>query len=214
MAETQTTIVYNKIKKKIETGEYSPAQSLPEAALAKEYNVSRNTIKKALLMLENDAYVTMDLNKGAKVRSYSKSEVLQFLELREVLEGFIIQKAVPVITAADIARLKSILDRMAQYKSSDDLLNYSKCNQEFHNVIYAACPNQTAVDTTVKLKRQMRKYNSKTILIHGRADQSLKEHTDIYTAISKRDAKKAAECIQLHIRNVRNTFDQYYEFLF
>ena len=117
MAETQTTIVYNKIKKKIETGEYSPAQSLPEAALAKEYNVSRNTIKKALLMLENDAYVTMDLNKGAKVRSYSKSEVLQFLELREVLEGFIIQKAVPVITVADIARLKSILDRMAQYKS-------------------------------------------------------------------------------------------------
>lgn len=214
MAETQTTIVYNKIKKKIETGEYSPAQSLPEAALAKEYNVSRNTIKKALLMLENDAYVTMDLNKGAKVRSYSKSEVLQFLELREVLEGFIIQKAVPVITVTDIARLKSILDRMAQYKSNDDLLNYSKCNQEFHNVIYASCPNQTAVDTTVKLKRQMRKYNSKTILIHGRAGQSLKEHTDIYTAISKRDAEKAAECIRLHIRNVRNTFDQYYEFLF
>ena len=57
MAETQTTIVYNKIKKKIESGEYSPAQSLPEATLAKEYNVSRNTIKKALLMLENDAYL-------------------------------------------------------------------------------------------------------------------------------------------------------------
>ena len=44
MAETQTTIVYNKIKSKIESGEYSPAQSLPEAALAKEYGVSRNTI--------------------------------------------------------------------------------------------------------------------------------------------------------------------------
>ena len=30
MAITQTTIVYDKIKQKIESGEYSPAQSLPE----------------------------------------------------------------------------------------------------------------------------------------------------------------------------------------
>ena len=33
MAETQTTTVYNKIKAQIEGGEYSPAQSLTEAAL-------------------------------------------------------------------------------------------------------------------------------------------------------------------------------------
>lgn len=214
MAETQTTIVYNKIKKKIENGDYSPAQSLPEAALAKEYNVSRNTVKKALLMLENDAYVSMDLNKGAKVRSYSKNEVLQYLELREVLEGFIIKKTVPAITASNIARLKSILDKMTVYKNNNELLNYSKCNQEFHNIIYASCPNQTAVDTTIKLKNQMRKYNSKTILIHGRSEQSLTEHTEIYNAIHDRDVEKADEYMQAHIRNVRHTFEQYYEFLF
>lgn len=214
MAETQTTIVYNKIKKKIESGEYSPAQSLPEATLAKEYNVSRNTIKKALLMLENDAYVSMDLNKGAKVRSYSKEEVIQFLELREVLEGFIIKQAVPAFTKANITKLKSILEQMMIYKSEDDLLNYSKCNQEFHKVIYASCPNKTAVDVTLKLKNQMRKYNSKTILIHGRSEQSLQEHTNIYHAIEARDIKRAEECMQIHIRNVKNTFEQYYEFLF
>ena len=214
MAETQTTIVYNKIKSKIESGEYSPAQSLPEAALAKEYGVSRNTIKKALLMLENDAYVTMDLNKGAKVSSYSKEEVIQFLELREVLEGFIIHKAVPAFTETNIKKLKAILDKMTAYKAEDDLLIYSKCNQEVHKIIYAACPNKTAVETTLKLKNQMRKYNSKTILIHGRPEQSLAEHTAIYNAICSRDVAKAEECIRTHIRNVKNTFDQYYSFLF
>ena len=45
MAETQTTTVYNKIKAQIEGGEYSPAQSLTEAALAQEHGISRNTIK-------------------------------------------------------------------------------------------------------------------------------------------------------------------------
>ena len=214
MAVTQTTIVYDEIKKKIESGEYSPAQSLPEATLAKEFNVSRNTIKKALLMLENDSLVTMDLNKGAKVSSYSKEEVIQLLELREVLEGFIIRQALPGFTDKKTKDLKAILDKMIFYKKNDDLMNYSKTNQEFHKAIYDACPNLPAVDMTLKLKNKMRKYNSKTILIPGRAEQSLQEHTSIYEAIKEKDADKAESCIRTHVRNVRDTFDKYYSFLF
>ena len=194
MAETQTTTVYNKIKAQIEGGEYSPAQSLTEAALAQEHGVSRNTIKKALLMLENDGYVTMDLNKGAKVASYSKTEVLQFLELREMLEGFIIRLAVPAFKDAEIKKLGKL--------------------QEFHKIIYAACPNQPAVEVTLRLKNQMKKYNSKTILIPGRSDHSLQEHTEIYEAIRDRDADRAEICIKKHIHNVRDVFEQYYALLF
>lgn len=214
MTETQTSIVYNKIKQKIENGEYSPAQSLPETTLAKEYDVSRNTIKKALLMLENDAYVSMDLNKGAKVSSYSKEEVLSFLELREVLEGFIMQKAGPVFSTQNLDRLKSTLDKMIYYKNTGDLMSYSRCNQEFHKIIYDSCPNRTAVDVTIKLKNQMRKYNSKTILIPGRSEQSLEEHTSIYQAIKEHDIDKAEKNIKEHIRNVRKTFEEFYTILF
>ncbi len=214
MAETQTTIVYKKMKKKIENGEYSPAQSLPELALSKEYNVSRNTIKKVLLMLENDGYVTMDLNKGAKVTSYSKEEVLQFLDLREVLEGFIIRLAVPEFTKKDTDKLKSIIDKMNKYAADGALMDYSACNQEFHKAIYANCPNKPAVEMTLKLKNQMKKYNSKTILIPGRSDHSLEEHTAIYEAIRDKDADRAEAEIKKHIHNVRCVFEQYYSFLF
>lgn len=214
MAETQTTIVYNKIKKKIESGEYSPAQSLTENFLAKEYNVSRNTIKKALLMLESDDYVSMDLNKGAKVRSYSKEEVIEFLELREVLEGFIIHQTVPFFTESMKAELETILEKMMGFKQNGDLVNYSKCNQEFHKTIYSACPNKTAVDVTLKLKNQMRKYNSKTILIPGRVEQSLEEHRAIYQAVQSGDSDQAEANMRTHIRNVKNVFDQYFDFLF
>ena len=214
MAETQTTTVYNKMKARIEGGEYSPAQSLTEAALAQEYGVSRNTIKKALLMLENDGYVTMDLNKGAKVASYSRTEVLQFLELREVLEGFIIRLAVPAFSKNDIQKLGRLLEQMQGFKEAGELLKYSQCNQEFHRMIYAACPNQPAVEVTLRLKNQMKKYNSKTILIPGRSDHSLQEHTEIYEAIRDRDADRAEVCIKRHIHNVRDVFEQYYSLLF
>ena len=99
MANTnQTTMVYEKLRERIERGYYSPAESLPEIELAAEYSVSRNTIKKALLMLEKDSLVAIEQNKGAKVRSYSKSEIMDFLELRAELEGFIVRLAVPMFT--------------------------------------------------------------------------------------------------------------------
>ena len=49
MAKTNsTTMVYESLKDKILRGVYSTSASLPEVELANEYNVSRNTIKKAL----------------------------------------------------------------------------------------------------------------------------------------------------------------------
>ena len=103
---------------------------------------------------------------------------------------------------------------MKAYKEAGELLKYSQCNQEFHRMIYAACPNQPAVEVTLRLKNQMKKYNSKTILIPGRSDHSLQEHTEIYEAIRDRDADRAEACIKKHIHNVRDVFDQYYALLF
>lgn len=210
----QTTNVYENLKKRIEQGYYSPAENLPEIELAREYNVSRNTIKKALLMLENDAYVTIEQNKGAKIRSYSKVEVLEFLELREELEGFIVRLSVPHFNAASVAKLKKLLEEMAEHKAAANLLAYSACNQKFHDMIYAVCPNKTVIDVTVRLKSQMRKYNGKTILIPGRDERSYQEHYAIVEAIEKKDAVLAEEYMRRHIHNVRNTFDEYYSLLF
>jgi DNA-binding FadR family transcriptional regulator len=60
----------------------------------------------------------------------------------------------------------------------------------------------------------MRKYNSKTILVPGRDEQSLKEHQAIYEALKKRDPALAEQCIRTHMQNVRKTFEEYYSLLF
>lgn len=210
----QTTEVYNSLKNKIITGEYFPSESLPEQELSNQYGVSRNTIKKVLLMLEKERLVTIELNKGAKVRSYSLSEVLEFLELRACLEGFITRKAVPVITEEQITELGKILKIMKGHYDNQQLLLYSQNNQLFHNIIYTACPNKTAVEMTTNLKNQMSKYNTKTILIPGRDSQSFAEHSAIYDAIKNRDPDLAESLMVRHISNVRKTFEENYTLLF
>ncbi|WP_320123481.1 GntR family transcriptional regulator [uncultured Sphaerochaeta sp.] len=205
--------VYESLKKKIEAGSLSPSENLREVELANQYKVSRNTIKKALLMLERDTLVTIEQNKGAKVRSYSLDEVLDFLELRSVLEGFIIRLACAVLSETDIENMKRILDTMRVLKERQELVSYSQHNQKFHQVIYDACPNKTATNLLMNLKNQMKKYNTKTILIPKRSDQSFGEHEAIFEAVKNGDPQGAESLMITHIMNVRKVFQENYQLL-
>jgi DNA-binding GntR family transcriptional regulator len=109
--------------------------------------------------------------------------------------------------------MERILTEMKGHYEGHELLLYSQCNQLFHQVLYDACPNRTAVEMTANLKRQMRKYNTKTILIPGRDTQSFEEHSAILRAVKNRDAEAAAQLISLHIINVRKTFEEHYSLL-
>jgi len=205
--------VYESLKTKIENGSLSPSENLREVELANQYQVSRNTIKKALMMLERDTLVTIEPNKGAKVRSYSLNEVLEFLELRSVLEGFIIRLSCSVLTDEDVRKMQDILEKMRIFKERQELISYSQHNQKFHQIIYDACPNKTATNFLVTLKSQMRKYNTKTILIPNRSNQSFAEHEAIYEAVDQRDGKKAEELMVKHIMNVRQVFQENFQLL-
>lgn len=209
----QTMQVYNSLKESILNGTYSPSESLKEMDLAQQYKVSRNTIKKCLLMLEKKGLVVIELNKGAKVRSYSLSEVLNFFELRAVLEGFIIKLAVPALKSDDIKHLEGILKTMKQHFNEKQLIEYSKCNQEFHSIIHKSCPNELAVEMSQTLKNQMSKYNTKTILVPGRSNESLAEHQAILDAIKANDADLAELKMKQHILNVRKTFEDNFSLL-
>lgn len=210
----QTETVYEKLKERIESGYYSPAESLPEVELATELDVSRNTIKKALLMLETDGYVSIEQNKGAKVRSYSKQEVLEYLELRVELEGFIVRLATQHISKKAVAKLENIFEKMGERRAENDLMGYSALNQQFHALIYDACPNRMTTDILTRLKARMRKYNAKTILVPGRDANSYEEHRQILEAIKAGDAADAEANVRRHVESVRKTFEDYYALLF
>ena len=94
------------------------------------------------------------------------------------------------------------------------LIEYSKLNEAFHETLYRACPNRTLVNMTLGLKNQMRKYNAKTTLIPGRHVQSLSEHKAILEAISAREPERAERLVREHIANVRRVFEEHHRLLF
>ena len=67
--------IYNSIVSKIENKEYQCNDKLPsEKELMVEFNVSRDTIRKSLNMLEQNGYIQKTKGKGSFVLDINKSE--------------------------------------------------------------------------------------------------------------------------------------------
>ncbi len=204
--------VFDVISRKISEGTYGSGTQMVEADLAAEYGVSRNTIKKVLLMLENRGLVTIELNKGARVRSFSHQEIEEMMQVRSALEELVTRLAVPQLTEAQVASMEAELSTMKEHLDAGELLLYSEGNRRFHQVIYDACPNRTAVNMLLELKAQISNFNIKTILIAGRGQHSFAEHSAILRDIRNRDAEAAAEHMRLHISGVEKTMHEYQQF--
>jgi len=210
----QTSQAYQVIRERILSGAYRPAESLTELTLAQELGVSRNTVKKALLKLASENLVVIEENKRAMVRSFSIDEVLQYLRVRELLEGLVIREAIPAMSDADFAEMESILAVMKEKLAEGELKQYSQGNWSFHQVIYRNCPNLPAVEIVLSIKNQLNRYNVKTIFIQGRGENSFAEHRAILDAVKKRDVDEAERLIRKHIASMRDVLKKYYELLF
>jgi DNA-binding GntR family transcriptional regulator len=209
----QTNQVHQELRQRILDGVFRPSESLTEMTLAAELGVSRNTVRKALLKLESENLVLIEENKRARVRWFSIEEVMQYLEVRELLEGFAIRQSAPLLGNAELKEMRGILSEMKKCLKAHDLLQYSQHNWRFHEVVYRVCPNRPAVDMIMAIKNQLKRYNIKTMLVQGRGEDSLEEHGKILSALERHDPDAAETQMRRHIVNLRTVLQRHFELL-
>jgi DNA-binding GntR family transcriptional regulator len=206
-------LVYTFIKERILDGTYRPSQRLTEHELCEQTGVSRNTIKKALLKLEQENLVEIETNKGAFIKAFTLEEIVNYLEIREVLEGLAIKSAAKKISEDQLNRLEEIINEMESHLKNKKFDEYSKLNKEFHEIIYESSDNAQAVEIVKLIKNQLSRYQFRTILIPERNKNSHSEHKKIFNALKARDEKKAEEAVMKHIANVRKVIMENFSIL-
>lgn len=206
-------IAYNYLRERILDGSYKPSQKLTEIQLSEEIGVSRNTVIKALLKLEQENLVTIEKNKGATIKSFSLSEIMNYLEIRRVLEGLSIRSAVELINDESVQLLEDIVAQMGNHLSKHQFDEYSILNKQFHQILYDASANKQAVDLIRMIKTQLNRLHLRTILMPGRNDESYKEHLAICEAVRMRDPDAAESAIMLHVKKIRDVIEKNYTYL-
>ncbi|MFE6758047.1 GntR family transcriptional regulator [Streptomyces sp. NPDC057684] len=200
---TRQSQAYEGLRSLLLSGSIEPGARLTEADLTRMFNVSRSTMRAVLVRLTQEGYVTSEVNRGVRTRSFSVEEAADILEARETLESALAGKAAERATDAEIAELRHTLEEMEDCKSRGDQAGYSRGNRRFHQQVKEAAHQQTLARAheTLLYPMVMRQYRNLSAP-HPRAG-SLEEHQAILLAILTRNPPAAAAAMRHHVAAAR-----------
>src|SRR5579872_6278394 len=129
---------YHQLREAIVAGQFHPNERLVEAAVAERIGAGRTAVRAALVRLDQEGLVTLERNRGARVRHISDREALEIEEVRAALEGLLARRAAEHATPADLSELHEVIEAMRTRVEGGDSIGYSELNARFHQIIWAA----------------------------------------------------------------------------
>jgi DNA-binding GntR family transcriptional regulator len=196
---------YHRLREAIVSGELHPNERLVEASIASRTRAGRTAVRAALVRLDQEGLITLERNRGARVRHISDREALETEEVRAALEGLLARRAATRITADGLRDLHEMVQKMRARVEDGDSLGYSELNASFHQVIWAAADHPTASRLLSSLKSQGIRFQFQTALRPGRTQRSLGEHEAIFAALKARDEDGAEAAMRDHLAEVVET---------
>jgi DNA-binding GntR family transcriptional regulator len=188
------------IRDRIREALYVPGQRLIEPDLMSELQVGRGTVREALRRLAAEGFVEWKMFRGASIVRMSRAQVKDFLELRELIEGYAAARAAERIDAEGIKALTR-LERTPGATSAVPHV-YDAYNNEFHSLILRLSGNQEvpAVLDQTRLPIFRLQFN-RILLFPNQIKLSRQDHDRIVKAILDGNAKSAEQVMHKHIRH-------------
>jgi len=201
-ARNSSQRAYELLRAAIVGGRLQPSERLVEADLIQMLGVSRSAVRTALVRLAQEGLVDHEPNRGAKVRLVDEQEAAEILESRMVLEGLAARYAAANATKPQVAELEAILEQMRSRLDAGDPLGASELNAQLHARLLEIAGHGTVTRLVGALNSQLVRFQYQTILVPGRAEQSLAEHRAIVDAVAGRDPDAAEQAIREHLAHV------------
>src|SRR5256714_3774880 len=124
------------IRRMIFEGELRPGERVPQDDVAAMLGISRIPVREALIALEREGWVTIEMHRGAFVNEFDEQAVRDHYTLFGLVYGFAAQRALDRDGNGELAAvLDGIVDRV---KGSDDPSAIGSATLAFHDAIIDA----------------------------------------------------------------------------
>jgi DNA-binding GntR family transcriptional regulator len=195
--------VYRRLKDRIISGTLAPDTRLIELSIAAEFGVSRTPVREALKRLAAENLVLHDPARGMVVHAPDADEIEDVFVVREALDGLAARLAAHRVTPSELARLRLIVDSMADAVANDRHEQIVVANLRFHDVIYSAAGNPMLERVASDLRDYVRRFSTLPFASPDRVQQVLAEHEAILGALEKHDPAAAERASDSHLANAR-----------
>lgn len=192
---------------------YAPGDRLPtERELAVTYDVSRPTIREALIALEVQGCVDVRIGSGAYLLRLPGAQdesnfgvsAFELSEARLLVEGECAALAATNITDEELDQLDRLVQEIGL--ENERTSGREEADREFHLTIARATRNTAMVEMVSQLW-DMRTRSPESALLHDKARMAdikpvVEEHSAIVSALRTREPARARSAMQDHLRAV------------
>lgn len=172
-----------------------------EEDLANQLGVSRTPVREALIRLDSTGFISLRPGRGALLQPVSERDYLEWLQLREQLEGFAAREAALNASQRDVLALRLLFEPFLEPGVAESKPKlYSQANVAFHIEIIRLANNHLLERVWASFGHRQTSYRRQTIARLHRSSDSLREHLAIIDAIEQRDADRAEALARAHVR--------------
>jgi len=206
--------VYRILKARIIKGDLKPGEKLLENKIAEQLGVSRTPVREALRELSVEGFVEISPNQAKIVSTVTFDEIWDLLQIRGVLEGLGANVAAKKINPEKIEKFNKIIDQMKHYTannlvSEESILNFTRLDIEFHDLILNICGNKWLIQMHNNLKNHINRFRVRSFSVPGTFSKSLNEHCKILDAIKKGESEVAEKLSKIHMIKAFENISKY-----
>lgn len=179
---------------------------LSERNLAAQLGMSKTPIRLAIARLEHEGFVRVSPQQGIVVVALSFEEILDFIEYRVALEGFVIRSLCQKIQPQQVKQLYAHLEQHNKLmkKTSDTREAQVYSDMAFHALLAQVNGNGQILQGLLRQQAMLYRVATRVFEKHPyRAAASLQEHLDLVALIEQRKTEAAFELIEKHILNIK-----------
>lgn len=203
---TKADIVYDELRERILSGRLRPGDRVPISRVARELGVSDIPAREGVKRLEADGLLEFATHKGAVVPHMGRHEIEELFAIRAELEALAVRRAATEITPGELARLRGILDAMADAEARGDIPAYGRLNREFHLCAYAA-QSYGKLQSMIGSLWDSTDWCRRIFAVDSESLRaSSTEHEAIYDALARRDGDAAAALIRAQKQRAADWF--------
>ena len=199
----------DRLRTMIVEGVLTAGEKVPERALCDKLGVSRTPMREALKVLAADGLLTLEPNRGARVRAITLDDLEEVFPLMGALEALAGELACANITVAQMTELRKTHELMLECFHASDLSGYFRHNQRIHEIIMQAAGNATLSSMVQSLAVRVRRARYLANMSSERWQQAVAEHEEIIMALDVRDSQRLGAILKRHLANKFATVRQW-----
>ncbi|MGZ5876435.1 MAG: FadR/GntR family transcriptional regulator [Bradyrhizobium sp.] len=217
--DTPAERLLGEFRSAIESERWQPGKQIPtERDLSAEFGFARNTVRRALKVLQDEGIIVRDVGRGTFVAKTGRptppdlasriqnASPVEIMEVRLMIEP---QAAELCATRANGAELDAMVECLRKSEAVKTIAEFEMWDGLFHQALLAACHNQLLIDIYDAINAVRRKADwaklKERVMTPARRQNTQKQHRKIMALLRARDASGAALEMTKHLQDVRRS---------